>query len=372
MIDALAKFYIVNACAESLSLKSRELAEMLLSHKVSRNAAMRGAISRQVFLIMLMLCASIPIAPGQSSSSSSGLVDNKTVIRAGYPVGVIDRGVLQDMRISLQIWGTNVAKRASDKIEKVEAHMFEAQIDFVEALKRKEIDLMILNTLDYLELENTKLMEPFYVGFTDEKVGQEYVLLVRNQNNIDSVHQLRNKSINIDEGIIGQLPRVWLEVSLWNEGIPDMQTFFKTINSETKTSKAVLSVFFGTVDACVTNLRAFRTLIELNPQLEKELKILKVSEPLLRGLFLFRKDLDQEIKSDIGQVLRTIHEDPDGQQILMLLKEEKLTSFKPENLATVRALVGDYKRLQQEKMDSKANRDRFLDGLVCPFLIHSI
>lgn len=306
-------------------------------------------IQKYVFLLVLILCVSIPIAPRQSSSSSTVSLEEKITLRAGYPAGVIDRGVLQDMRISLEIWGTNVAKRSSDRIEKVEARIFEEHTEFIAALKKNEIDLMILNTLDYIELENTALIDPFYVGLTDEKVGQEYVILVRRENKIDSVHQLKNGAINIDEGIIGKMPRIWLEVYLWKEGIPEMQTFFKAINAEVKTSKTVLSVFFGTVDACVTNLRAFRTLAEMNPQLERELEILDVSEVLLRGLFVFRKDLEQDIKSVVSDALSTIHEDPDGQQILMLMKEDRIIPYMPENLDAVRALMRDYEQLQQAK-----------------------
>jgi phosphonate transport system substrate-binding protein len=102
-------------------------------------------------------------------------------------------------------------------------------------------------------------------------------------------------------------------------------------------------------------MRAFRTISELNPQLEQQLAILKVSPAFLRGLFIFRKDLEMDIKKEIIGALQTFHEDPDGQQILMLLKEERLISFKPEYLVTARNLFEEYQRIQFGKTKNIQN-----------------
>lgn len=313
---------------------------------------------RLLAVILIVVFSPVSLCFSQNSQSQNrGYRSEKTILRVGYPAGVVDRGVLEDMQISLQAWGTSIVKRATDIIDKVDAIIFDDHSEFLNALKRKEIDMIVLNTLDYIELEDLKYMEPIFVGFTDQKVGQEYVLLVRFESGIASVKQLKNGTILIDEEIVGLMPHYWLEVLLWNEGIQDKSAFFNKIDSVNKASQAVLPVFFGNALACVTTKRAFLTMSELNPQLEQQLAILEVSPAFLRGLFVFRKDLETDIKKKIIDVMQTFHEDPDGQQILMLLKEERLISFQPEYLVDVRKLYEDYQRINSEKLRISKKND---------------
>lgn len=309
-------------------------------------------IKQRIFMTSLMAVLGLMILCLSQSAGGefrAGFYPEKKVLHIGYPAGVLSRGVLQDLRISFQAWGTNIAARSSDRIDQVKAMVFDEYSEFRAALKRDEIDVMVLNSMDYIELEDLKHMEPFSVGFSDEKACQEYVLLVRRDRGIDSVSQLKNGTLIVDEGILGRMPHFWLEVLLWNEGILDKNAFFREIKTVNKTSQAVLPVFFNKTSACVTNMRGFRTISELNPQIEKQLSILNVSPEFLRGLFVFRRNLELEIKRDVSRVLQSLHEDPDGQQILILLKENRLAPFKPEYLVTVKKLYEEYHEIQLEK-----------------------
>jgi hypothetical protein len=154
---------------------------------------LRFVFTRLASLIILVVCFSFPAATGHPGSSSAVALEEKIVLRAGYPAGIVDKGILQDMRISLEVWGSNFMKRTSHRID--------------------------------------------------------------------------------------------------------------------------------TVDA------------------------------LLQGIFAFRRDLEASIKSDVGEALGTIHEYPYGQQILMLIKEERLVLFKPENLDAVRALLKSYEQFRRFRID---------------------
>jgi phosphonate transport system substrate-binding protein len=264
--------------------------------------------------------------------------------RIGYPASAFHKAVINDMRAALEVWGTKLAQKETRVVDEVKTTIFrdEALSEISDALKRKEIDCLIMNSLDYIECENMSLMEPVFVGTSGTLIGYEYVLLVHRDSGIESLNELKDRSINVETEGVGRMPIVWLEVILDKEGLPDFEEYFKEIQFKDRATLAVHPVFFGKVDAGVTNLRAYETMIELNPQLGKDLVVIARSEPFLRGVLAFRKDLRQDIKESVSMTLRALHEDPDGQQILIVMREQRMVAFKQEYLDTVRALYDKY------------------------------
>lgn len=283
----------------------------------------------------------IPVLPNSFDARTE---TERVVFRVGYPSSAFSKAVLDDIRSALEVWGTKLAERGTETISRVETTIFDSD-DFsmiYESLKQKEVDCLIMNTLDYVEFEKAKLMDPVFVGFSGEKIGNEYVLVVRHDSGIDSLDELENRTINIETEGVGRIPIVWLEVLLSKEGLSDLLVFFSKIQFMEKASHAVLPVFFGKVAAGVTTMRAFNTMVELNPQLEHELAVLRMSPPYLRGVIVFRTDMALDIKESVYDAMRTMDEDPDGQQILIVMREEKLIPFKKEYTETVQTLYKDY------------------------------
>jgi phosphonate transport system substrate-binding protein len=305
----------------------------------------------------LLLCLSIPPSLANSFDALSGT--ERVVFRIGYPASAFNRGIMDEVRVALEVWGSKLAERGTQTIKQVITTIFEDE-DFSElynALKRKEIDCLIMNTLDYIAFERDELMEPVFVGFSGEDIGHEYVLLVRHDSGIDSLDKLENGTINIETEGVGRMPIIWLDVVLARAALPNMSSFFKEIHFLEKASQAVLPVFFGKVTAGITNMRAYRTMVELNPQLERELVMLRSSPPFLRGVVVFRKDLAQNVKESVSETLQTLHEDPDGQQILIVMREEKLIPYKPEYTNTVRILHKEYnRRFPDKKTDNSEDK----------------
>ena len=283
-----------------------------------------------------------------SQDQTNDLPGENKIRRVGYPASAFARGALDDQRVVLEVWGFRLAKRTSGFVGGVWAVIFEDE-DFSAvygALGREEIDLLIMNTLDYVEHERENLMEPAFVGVSGNKVGHEFAILVRRDGKIESLGQLQNNIINIETEGVGRMPIVWLDVLLAGHGFPGFDSFFREVRFSAKPSQAVLPVFFGQVPACLTSQRAFRTMAELNPQLEKELAMLEVSPAFLRGEVVFRKNLDPEVKMRVSEALRTLHEDPDGQQILLVLREEMIIPFQQDYTTTVRSLAANYQRFR--------------------------
>ena len=104
-----------------------------------------------------------------------------------------------------------------------------------------------------------------------------------------------------------------------------------------------MPVFFRQADACIVTRQVFELSAELNPQLGKQLTAIARIDNLAPGIIVIDRRLPDDIRQKIRQTLLTLHEAPDGQQLLMLFQVRKLVPFKPEYLKATEALFSEYR-----------------------------
>jgi phosphonate transport system substrate-binding protein len=143
------------------------------------------------------------------------------------------------------------------------------------------------------------------------------------------------------------LPLVWVETLLMKEtGIKVAKGFFATVKVTRKPSQTVLSVFFRHSDACVVTRNAFNTMVELNPQLGKDLLPIAVSQPLVTAIGCVRKDYYEDHYPVLRENLELLHQDPQGRQILTLFRKGMLIPYEESHVASVVALLREHTELR--------------------------
>jgi phosphonate transport system substrate-binding protein len=172
-------------------------------------------------------------------------------------------------------------------------------------------------------------------------------LLVHQQSRIEKVEDLAGKNILLSSGSDIALGRLWLETLLMEKGIGSLESFFRKTSLTTKDSQTVLPVFFHKADACLVARSSFETIAELNPQLRNELKILAQSPGFAASLVCIRKGYDPILREDLIDVLRNLHTEPKGQQILTLFKTDKLVPCENAHLAKIGQLISKHNQLQK-------------------------
>jgi ABC-type phosphate/phosphonate transport system substrate-binding protein len=245
----------------------------------------------------------------------------------------------------LESLGTRIAEKSTDLFSGVRATIYESFEDFAVALSQNKVDLVILSSLDYLTLEERGYLEPFLVGSTSDGILREYVLVVHKSKGIQEISALRDTSVLIETGGSGRTPLVWFETFLQQQFQCRLDSFFKEIVNVEKASKAVLPVFFQKADACVTTIRGLQTMVELNPQLGQSLDVLYRSPKLLRGVVCFRTNYEEKFKDAVRATLNNLHKDLDGQQILLVMREDMLLPYKPQYMETSRELYRSHQSL---------------------------
>jgi phosphonate transport system substrate-binding protein len=138
-----------------------------------------------------------------------------------------------------------------------------------------------------------------------------------------------------------------LDVLLSEGNLGTQKSFFRKVEVVRKPTAAVLPVFFGSRQACVVDRIAFQVMTEMNPQVGATLQIVASSPPYVSSILcLSRKGWPSEhYRDDFQSALRDLHLEPEGRQILMLFKVDRLAPFKESSLDSLKELRNKYNRV---------------------------
>ncbi len=202
------------------------------------------------------------------------------------------------------------------------------------------LQLVIMDSWDYLTIHPGPRMPIEFVAVEQGVVLEEYVLLVRSDNEVAGLADLAGRHLVMLSSTNANTGTHWLEAELMTLGYSEPRAFLGRYEVESKVSKVILPVFFGTADACVVDRSGLEVMRELNPQVGQRLRILRESEPLLDTVACVGLDGwdDDRQRGDLIGALQDIADDPSGRQIMNLFRFDRLTPVLPEYLESIRAL----------------------------------
>jgi hypothetical protein len=187
---------------------------------------------------------------------------------------------------------------------------------------------------------------------------EEMILLIRADGAADELGRFESGRLKILSGIYGDVGRIWLSTALMQEGFPECQVFFDSIEAVDKPSNAILPVFFGQAEACLVTRSSFTNAAELNPQIGRQLKILASSPGFVLHIMCFRREYETEHKNVIMETANLLEEDPTGNQILLLFNTKKLVEFDPRRIEPVEKLLDEYNSLKAQRKKHAALKAR--------------
>ena len=283
-----------------------------------------------------------------SISHGRGDADGARQITFGYSARLLFDVVPRDAQAALELWSRELHRLAGHTI-RPRPIIYEDLRTMIDAVSRKEIDLVALSALDYLRLADRALVEPALVGNKGNGAYEEHVLLVRGDSRISRFEDVRGKRLVVPAGTMGEMALLWLDTLLFRRGLPDTAGYVAEVKTAGKTQQALLSVFFGQADAAVVPRSGFATSIELNPQLGRQLTIIAASPTLLPGLMCFRKEFDAEQRRIVTEASLDLKNNAAGRQILMLFKIREVVRFSSEDIEQLVGLLREHTASQRKR-----------------------
>ncbi|HMP72890.1 MAG TPA: PhnD/SsuA/transferrin family substrate-binding protein [Kiritimatiellia bacterium] len=228
---------------------------------------------------------------------------------------------------------------------------FQGMEDMDGILAEPSARMLALNSWVFLEM-NRDHFTPKFIGAVDGEVGRTYVVITQKGKGLDGLSALRGEEVIVFELANATLGRYWLEVLLGERGLGRRDTYFSGVRYVNRPSLAVLPVFFGKAAAAVVDRSGFDLMVEMNPQVGRELQIVAESEVLVDGVIVLRNDdwPEGSYREDLIRTLGEFHVEPAGAQILTFFKTDRLIPYEENHMDSVRRLKAIYEQIEPESL----------------------
>lgn len=250
----------------------------------------------------------------------------------------------KDAIAALRIYTSELAKSVGYAAD---SYLYDNLDRVIADIQMGKADLIALSAMEYLRIKGRAELELALGHVKGGKKSVKYLLITHQKNGYTHLESLREKRLLMSKG--DSTAQMYLQTLLLRQKFGDLNTFFSAVDEKSKTSQVTLPVFFGQADACIITDVAFKTMVEMNPQLGRDLKVMASSPELTTHVTAFRKSLAEDIKEktlDVGKMLKNSAR---GRQVLMLFKIEDLVPINEPDLESLRNLVGEYNQLRSYK-----------------------
>ncbi len=269
------------------------------------------------------------------------------IIHVGYLKDLFSDVDIRDAQVAIELWIGQVSEEMRLPVL-TETVFFDDVPAVVKAIKAGDIDVVPLPPLDFLEIRDTVALEPLAVGVSGGTVTDEYVILVHRSRGISALKQLKDMKLMAESGRYARaVAFMWLDTLLMREGLGRKEDLFGAIREGRRAAQAILSVFFGQVEACLVTRRSLETVSELNPQVGRELTVLCRSPGFVREIMCGRKGYDETRKRVLMDGALRFQRYPKGQQILGLFGLDGVVPFGTTYLDPIVRLVEEHSNLER-------------------------
>lgn len=247
----------------------------------------------------------------------------------------------KDAHAAIKLWASEIGTQAKMQPESM---VYPDVRALLADYRKDQIDFMSIPAVDYFRNEGNLSGVPGFVGVRKGKKTERYVILTTADKGAASILSLKKRKLALVSS--DDLGTLFLNTMLLRQHQPEMDRFFSVVESKPKHSQAIHAVYFGSADACVVPERAFHTMAELNPQVGKKLKILASSPELISGVAIFRKGYPKAFREKTESITGDLKNNPRGKQILTLFQFDDLAVMRETDLADMRNLYREYRRLK--------------------------
>lgn len=280
-------------------------------------------------LLILFFISIILVYPQDAPKTSFTMAFFKSTL------GDID---IKDADAALQIWVKTYKNKLESSLGEKIGFKYEIHQDYGVINRNgftEKCNFINIPVIEFLKFNSDNRFEPILTGCSSDNKLDQYVIITNKNSPIKKLKDLRGSSLLLPNRKANDVVVVWLEVLLFENGLPRTdKCFSKTIESKSNLF-SVNSVFFKSFDCSIVPKVALDLAFELNPQLKKNINVLYTSKPYIRNVLAVLKKLDEKTKKIVIEIGSTLKNDPDGEQILSLFKTYDIQTILPGDLDSV-------------------------------------
>lgn len=288
-------------------------------------------------------------------------IGNDLHLRCGFTGNIFGSVSPKDAEVAIQYWVELLAEEMGNRW-KGTSRIFTDPLPLLKATDQGEFDLISLPPIDFLRYRSSMKLDPVMVSTVNGKHMTRFLLLVHKNSSISHLTSLRGKSVIFQSYGCGDAHEMWLDVELDKCGLSRSNSFFGRITRVKEASKVALPVFFGQVDACIMLDESFKVLVEMNPQLERQLLILARSGEFLGGVVLFPQSIAPAKQASLKHSCLRMSSYPRGKQILTLFRIDNLLDFPPGALDSLQGLFDEHRKRFPESKSSHMKTGKESEG----------
>ena len=269
-------------------------------------------------ILIIMICIS------HVDSALAVERENKHV----YHIGISSRSFgnvdINDAFAAMKAW-TSTIKKEQNLDFGMEAKLLDKSTEEMRKIFiQGEYNGLSLSSPELVEM-NIALPEYVILGERRNGIYLKYILITHSQSGIELPEDIQTCKLLTCDNNQMVMSLQWIE-SIFYEHSKKLK-----INppiSVKSFSKAILQVFFKQADAAIVTREAFDVVCELNPQLQKTLRVLYESPPLIPHFYLLPPASNSEKDiSNMEKMLLDIDNTAGGRQVLTVFQSSKLVKY---------------------------------------------
>jgi ABC-type phosphate/phosphonate transport system substrate-binding protein len=260
------------------------------------------------------------------------------VLRSGFPSKIIADVDPRDAQATLELLTTQISRNVGLNTTP-RVLLYPDVKSMMEAVRRDELELISLPSIEYLRLRDRSILIPAFVPLHTDGTGIRFALITRNDSGIRSVADLKGKTLLGISANKMEIGHVWLEQLLLKEGKESPALFFRYFKETNKFSQAIMGVFFRQADAALVTKAAIDAAKMLNPQLDRHLRVIAESRELSDGVTCFMAKSSEKMRRNLLNGIMKINDNPSGKQLLTILQSSGIAPFKPSHLTGLEELL---------------------------------
>jgi len=263
------------------------------------------------------------------------------IIHVGFVRSSLDGSTMNDAKAATKVWLETIVSEHVGHTVLPNVQLYADRAAIKAALERKTADLLIMGTTDFYALGGPATFDRVFLYSRGGEVAERYLLLVRADSGIESLASVRGRKLILLDNVRADLAERWLNSRLKQDGLPVVRQLAKEVVIERKSSKCIQRVFFRNADACLVTAQTYRTAVELNPQLGRQLSVLAKSPPYVPSVIAIPANYTAATWPSLERGILSAHTKPKGQQVLRIYRIDRLVRQTGDELASAKALLAE-------------------------------